>query len=174
MYWAVLAASNIDTSTVSLDSTSVRVHQHAQACSVDAVGRSPGGRTTKLHALVANDRAILAYRLTAGQYADICSAEALARRAGNAERLLADRAYDADAFVDALRERGIDAVIPSRRNRRVARSFDQAVYARRNEVERCFAHLKQFRRIATRYDKRRACFAGGLMLVATHYQLKTA
>lgn len=65
----------------------------------------------------------------------------------------ADKAYDSDAILDYLDARNIEAVIPPRSNRRVQRSFDKTLYKNRNLVERFFCRIKQFRRIATRYDK---------------------
>jgi transposase len=65
----------------------------------------------------------------------------------------ADKAYDTDAILDYLRDSNIEAVIPPRSNRCVQREFDKHRYKSRNLVERFFCRIKQFRRIATRYDK---------------------
>src|SRR5260370_21339129 len=67
--------------------------------------------------------------------------------------LSADKAYDSNAILRHLESTGIQAVIPSRTNRRAQRPFDQHLHASRNLVERFFCRIKQFRRIATRYDK---------------------
>jgi len=81
--------------------------------------------------------------------------------------LLADKAYDADAFIDTLRARKIEVVIPSRRNRLIQREIDRNLYCDRNKVERFFARLKQYRRVATRYDKRACCFLAFALLASS-------
>ena len=113
--------------------------------------------TTKLHVSVdalGKPRRLL---LSPGHRGDILVAEQLLGE-DRPSALIADKAYDADAFIDVLRARQIEPVIPSRRNRRVQRVIDQNLYCDRNKVERFFARLKQYRRVATRYDKRAACF----------------
>lgn len=67
--------------------------------------------------------------------------------------MVADKGYDADHFVAKIRAAGAEAVIPPRSNRLAPRAFDPHLYRARNLIERFFARLKQFRRIATRYDK---------------------
>lgn len=78
----------------------------------------------------------------------------------------ADKAYDSDAIIEHLSATGIEAVIPPRSNRLVQRPFDKHLYKNRNLVERFFCRIKQFRRIATRYDKLAARFASFVALVA--------
>jgi transposase len=67
--------------------------------------------------------------------------------------VLADKGYDTNPILNHLAERGIQAVIPPRSMRKVQRDFDRTLYRQRNRIERTFAHLKQFRRLATRFDK---------------------
>jgi putative transposase len=67
--------------------------------------------------------------------------------------VIADKGYDADHLRGAIHDGGADAVIPSRSNRKAPRDYDKALYRERNLVERFFNKLKQFRRVATRYDK---------------------
>ena len=90
--------------------------------------------------------------LTGGQTHDCTQAIALLgdRRP---EAVLADKGYDTDPILNHLSERGITAVIPPRCIQKVQRSFDRMLYRQRNRIERTFAHLKQFRRLATRFDK---------------------
>lgn len=90
--------------------------------------------------------------LSAGQIADIEQAEALIKDQP-AELVVADKGYDSDAFVQAITAQGSQAVIPPRSNRLNPRAFDHHIYKDRNLVERFFNRIKQFRRIATRYDK---------------------
>ena len=81
--------------------------------------------------------------------------------------LIADRGYDADPLVTALAARGTLAVIPPRRKRRLPRPYDPVRYAQRQAVERLFSRLKQFRRVATRYDKLDTHFLAFIQLAAT-------
>ena len=80
--------------------------------------------------------------------------------------LSADKAYDTDAILDHLADNGIAAVIPPRSHRIVQRPFDKHQYKNRNLVERFFCRIKQFRRIATRYDKLAERFASFVALTA--------
>ena len=116
------------------------------------MGRSRGGLTTKLHVAVDALGNPLRVILSAGQIADIEYATALIDDQP-ADFIVADKGYDSDAFVAAITAQGDQAVIPQRSNRLHPRSFDSPLYKDRNLLERFFARLKQFRRIATRYDK---------------------
>ncbi|SFV07932.1 Transposase DDE domain-containing protein [Methylobacterium sp. 174MFSha1.1] len=80
--------------------------------------------------------------------------------------MIADKGYDADRLVEVVSASGATAVIPPRRNRKVAREFDRDVYKERNQIERFFNKLKQFRRVATRYDKLLANYMGFVKLAA--------
>ncbi len=106
------------------------------------------------------------YRLTAGQRHD--APQALPLLDGFAPTwLIADRGYDSDPLVADLARRGTQAVIPPRRKRRYPRAYDPLRYAQRHPVERLFSRLKQFRRLATRYDKLDAHFLAFIHLAAT-------
>lgn len=91
----------------------------------------------------------------------------LLRTAGPIARLIADKAYDTDRLRSRLAEQGIEAVIPSIARRTPLISHDRAAYRQRNLIERMFARLKDFRRIATRYDKLARNFLAGVLLAAT-------
>lgn len=80
--------------------------------------------------------------------------------------VIADKGYDADRLVEVVSASGATAVIPPRRSRKVARDFDRDVYKERNQIERFFNKLKQFRRVATRYDKLLANYMGFVKLAA--------
>jgi len=80
--------------------------------------------------------------------------------------VLADKAYDADRFHDAILEAGATPVIPPKRNRRVQHAYDTDIYKERNRIERFFNKLKHFRRVATRYDKLLANFMGFVTIAA--------
>jgi transposase len=103
--------------------------------------------------------------LTAGQDHDLTCAEPLIQDV-DPDALLADKGYDADAFVDGLAERNITPVIPPRANRKNPRECDFALYCERNLVERFFNQLKHFRAVATRYDKLARNFLAGVQLAA--------
>ena len=90
--------------------------------------------------------------LSAGPVADIDRATALIKDQP-AGFIVADKGYDSDAFVAAITAQGSQAVIPPRSNRLRPRSLDRHLYKDRNLIERFFCRIKQFRRIATRYDK---------------------
>jgi transposase len=141
-----------------IDSTIVKAHPHAagalrqtggQAC--EALGRSRGGLTTKIHAVVSERGELLRFVLTAGEVHDVTQATALIR--ANEGNVIGDRAYDSDAVIAHIEALGLKAIIPSRSHRKVARTLDRAAYRQRNIIERWFGRLKGFRRIATRYDK---------------------
>jgi transposase len=89
------------------------------------------------------------------------------------DKLLADRGYDAHAIRNDLRERGIEPVIPSKSNRTEPIEYDREAYKRRNLIERCVNALKQFRRIATRYEKTARAFLSMLCIGAARLWIKT-
>lgn len=103
--------------------------------------------------------------LTPGQAADITQAETLLAEL-EPQAVLADKGYDCDALVATLEERGIAPVIPSKANRKMPRKTDFALYRERNLVERFFGKIKQYRGIATRYDKLAETFLAGVLLVS--------
>jgi transposase len=90
----------------------------------------------------------------------------------SARQVLADRAYDADSLCDLIRSQGSEPVIPPRRHRSIRRSYDRIAYMQRWGIEGFFAKLKQWRRIATRYDKLAANFLGFIKLASIMLWLK--
>jgi transposase len=117
------------------------------------LGRSRGGLTTKIHALV--DRRSLPLRLvlTAGQAHDAPAALGLLDRLEPRTIVLADKAYDGNAIRDLIEAQGAVPNIPAKSNRKWKPCFSKTLYHERNQVERFFSKLKHFRRIATRYEK---------------------
>jgi transposase len=75
-----------------------------------------------------------------------------------ADAVIADKGYDSDSILAHVEGMRAEAVIPSRRCRKQQRQHNEQLYRQRNRIERCFSRLKQFRRLATRYEKSRACF----------------
>jgi transposase len=127
--------------------------------------------TTKIDALVDALGNLVAFSLTAGQASDLSQAEPLLE-GFVPEAFLADKAYDADRLIIALRGRGIKPVIPPKVNRLIQRYCDFALYRERNLVERFFNTLKHFRGLATRYDKLARNFLSAVHLVETVILLK--
>jgi transposase len=189
------AAGRLHWAEGSLDSTIVRAHQHAAGApsgprgpAGEALGRSRGGLTTKIHLLCDDRGRPLSLHLSAGQASDSKHlAPTLARvrvprpsrgrprqRVG---RVLLDKGYSYARCRAELRRRKIGALIPERRDqqaRRMARGprggrppyFDAAQYRRRSWVERCINLLKQWRAVATRYEKRASHYLGLVTLAA--------
>jgi transposase len=108
--------------------------------------------STKVHLVVGALGLPLAFEITEGQRHDIVAAPGLVAQT-KPKALLADRAYDSDAFRSRLEELDCIAVIPARAKRANPQSHDRELYKGRNAVERTFSLLKQARRFATRYEK---------------------
>jgi len=89
------------------------------------------------------------------------------------DRLLGDKGYDSDAIRADLTDRGIEPVIPPRSNRKAAIEYDRQAYKRRNLIERCVNRLKQFRRIATRYEKTARAYLSMLSIGSAMLWIKT-
>jgi transposase len=134
---------------------------------VQAIGRSRGGRTTTLHALSDDAGRPRVLLLAPGNQHDVTMAPELLRLAGPIRRLLADKAYDTNKLRRLLAEHGVEAVIPSIARRKPLIPYDPVLYRQRNLIERMFGRLKDFRRIATRYDKLARNFLAGIALAAT-------
>ncbi len=131
-----------------------------------AVGRSRGGRNTKIHALADAKGRLIAILLTGGEAHDCPVAERLIRRVKSPERLLGDKAYDSAELREDLNERGTKPVIPNRCNRKQPFSFSKRLYKLRWHIESAFNRLKDFRRIATRYDRLARNYLASVCLAA--------
>jgi transposase len=131
-----------------------------------AIGRSRGGRNTKIHALADAKGRLLSILLTGGQAHDCPPAQRLIRRVKAAAKLLGDKAYDSAPLREWLKARGTKAVVPNKSNRKQPFIFDKKSYRQRHRIENAFSRLKDFRRIATRYDKLARNFLASVCLVA--------
>ena len=117
------------------------------------MGRGCGGFGTKVHAAVSGLGLPVRVVLSAAQEADVTHAPALLEGL-SPEVVVCDKGYDCDALVEAIEAAGVKAVVPSRRNRKVQRAVDRDLYRERNLAERFWSRAKQYRRVATRYDKK--------------------
>jgi transposase len=113
----------------------------------------------------------LRFILTGGEAHDITTAPELLRGLST-DAVIADKAYDSNALRTLIAETGAEAVIPSNRSRKILIPHDRGAYKMRNRIERFFNKLKQFRRVATRYDKLLANFMGFVKLAAIAIWLK--
>jgi len=135
------------------------------------MGKSRGGLSTKIHAAVDALGNPVRLLLTAGQASEHTQAEALIE-GFDADFVLADKGYDSDAFVETIKASGAIPVIPPRSNRIAPRDYDKDIYKERNLVERLFQKLKQYRRVATRYERLALNYMTMLNLACTLIWLK--
>lgn len=122
---------------------------------------------TKLHAITDTNGRPLSFFMTAGQISDYTGAAALLDDLPKAKWLLGDRGYDADWFREALQAKGIKSCIPGRKSRLQPVKYDKRRYRRRNRIEIMFGRLKDWRRVATRYDRCPTVFFSAIALAAT-------
>jgi transposase len=137
------------------------------------MGRSRGGLTTKLHALVDARGRPIWLKLTEGQAHDGRSAADMYGSVGAGQTLLADRAYDSDALRDTLAQRGAQANIRLMPTRKRFPAFDPELSKACDQVERFFSKLNHFRAVATRYDKRDDNFLASVQLASLRIWLRT-
>lgn len=129
------------------------------------IGRSRGGLTTKIHALVDGLGNPVHLHLTPGNVNDITEAPRLVEKA-RGKYFIADRGYDSRAVAEAVEAKGMTVVIPTQADRTQRRKIDWHVYKERHLVENFFCRLKHYRRVATRFDKTALSFLGFVTLVA--------
>jgi transposase len=151
--------TDADLESLMLDSTVVRAHAcaagaipHPAAPADQALGRSKGGFSSKIHILVDALGHPLRFVATAGQVAEVTQAPALLT-GQSATYAIMDKAYDADAVLELLARQAIIPVIPPKANRKIQREYDRHLYKERHLVECCIGKLKQFRRVFSRFDK---------------------
>lgn len=143
----------------------------------EALGRSQGGFSTKIHVKAEGGGKPMTFILTPGQQHELTVAEQLVqqgtvKRPGvgrprwRPKRVVGDKGYSSGRFRRFLRRHGISYTIARKSNEQRGGAFDKALYRQRNRVERLFNRLKQFRRIATRYEKRAANYAAMLTLAS--------
>ncbi|WP_256329528.1 IS5 family transposase [Nitrosomonas sp. Nm33] len=166
-------AADADNEYAMIDSTIVRAHQHAAGAKGgtrrECIGRSKGGLTTKIHATCDALGNLTGFHLTPGQAHDLQGADALLPDIlCKVKAFLADKAYDAaERVLDLLDQKAVKAVIPPKSNRTQQREYDEDMYTWRHLIENFFQKLKQYRAIATRYDKRASTFLGAIYMAAS-------
>ena len=122
---------------------------------------------TKLHAVTDAKGRPIRFFISAGQVSDYNGAAALLDSLPKADWFLADRGYDADWLREALEDKGISACIPGRKSREKTVQYDKRRYKRRNRIEIMFGRLKDWRRVATRYDRCPETYLSAIALAAT-------
>jgi transposase len=135
----------------------------------ECIGKTRGGLATKIHATCDALGNPTDFHLTPGESHDLDGSDVLIPRVpDDVEKFLADKAYDAqERVIDLLDQKNIEAVIPSKSNRTVKRDYDENIYKERSLIENMFCKLKQYRAIATRYEKTAISFLGGIYAAAS-------
>ena len=137
------------------------------------MGRSRGGLSTKIHALVDADGLPIRLSLTPGQASDVHGAQALLNDLRRGTVVLADKGYDADWIREMIEAQEAAPNIPDKSNRKVRHCFSKVLYKERNKVERFFNKIKHYRRIATRYEKLGDNFLAMVKLAAIRVWLRS-
>ena len=152
-----------------IDSTIIRAHRCAAGEKTkeqnQALGRSRGGFSTKVHLRCNAVGLPIGVVLSEGEAHDVTAYDGLMQqRDSDPAAMLADKGYDSDAIRHDLRDNGAAPEIPTKSNRKVQYSVDKSLYALRSRIECFIDHLKEQRRIATRYDKLATSFVGFVLL----------
>jgi transposase len=129
--------------------------------------------TTKIHLRVIGCGLPVQIALSAGEANDAPMAELLLSDLPTGAHVLADKAYDADWIRDLIEDQGCTPHIPPRRNRYDGITYSKTKYKKRNLIERCFNKLKQFRHIATRYDRSPLNYLAMIKLASTRLWLRS-
>ncbi len=164
-----------------IDSTCVRAHQHAAGAAKatggqqqQALGRSVGGLSSKIHLGCLDEKNAISVVLTGGQVPDVKEFDAVFEQLPENHGLknaIMDKGYDSNSVRETLSLNEIAAVIPPKTNRTTEIDFDKQLYKLRNKVERFINRIKQFRRIATRYDKLAKTYLVFIHIVAVYVML---
>jgi transposase len=170
--WALLmkAVSDVDEQEYMIDSTSVRAHSCATGYKKNAqeqlcLGRSVGGLTTKIHALVDALGYPVHFVLSPGQTHDAMKADELMDYVSEGSILLADKAYDSQHIHKTMNDKKGTAIIPERKNRLNPKNHDKYQYKERHLVECFFNKIKHFRRVFSRFDKSVQAYLGFIYFV---------
>ena len=152
-----------------VDGSYVIAHQHSSGAAAEddeAIAKSRGGNTTKIHLSVDACGYPVAFEITGGNIHDSTAAPQLLAQTLDAESVIADRGYDREALREQFVEQGGHPVIPRKKNsRKGSGDLDRGLYKLRHLVENAFARLKYFREVATRYDRLKQNFISAVALV---------
>ncbi|HEV2601896.1 MAG TPA: IS5 family transposase [Candidatus Babeliales bacterium] len=164
-------SKDCDAESFLIDGSVIRAHACASGYQKDsqeeqALGRSKGGFTTKIHALVDALGLPIRFILTPGQSSEIKQAPKLIQGITGAN-ILGDKAFDSDEFINQIISQNCKAVIPPRSNRKIQREVDYSLYKERHLIECFFAKVKHFRRIFSRFDKMALAYMGFLAFAST-------
>lgn len=147
----------IDKEWIFTDGSYVRAHQHASGARSGeerAIGKSCGGRTTKLHFAADSHGNPIDFEITGGEVHDSKIAAILIERVGNGDHFIADKGYDSESIRQSAKDAGMVPIIPRKSNSvKPNPEFDKHLYKQRHLIENLFARLKHFRSIATRFEK---------------------
>ncbi|WP_425359028.1 IS5 family transposase [Asticcacaulis excentricus] len=152
-----------------IDSSCIKVHRCAGGGKGGPwlmIGRTKGGRNTKLHALCDAKGRPHVLLLTPGNVHDCKVAKLCIEALPPSAELVADKGYDSQALREWLNARGTEPIIPPRKNRKIQYEYDKAIYKQRNVIERMFCRLKDWRRLATRFDRNIKNFLSAVALAA--------
>ncbi len=139
---------------VFIDGSIVKAHQHSAGLADQAIGKSRGGYTSKIHMGVDAQGLPVEFIITGGEVNDIKQAPELIAGLTGADYIIADKGYDSESFRQQIRDQNTLPVIPRKTNSTVGNDdMDWCLYKYRHLVEHVFARLKHFRAVATRYDK---------------------
>ena len=158
-----------------IDGSIVKAHQHSSGGVGEenqAIGKSVGGNTTKIHMAVDAFGLPIEFMLTGGEVHDAKAASALIKRLPRADYTVADKGYDSEEIRNQIRDKSSTPIIPRKKNSKTGNAdFDWGLYKYRHLVENIFARLKHFRAIATRYDKLKRNYASMLAMACSYIWL---
>lgn len=161
-------SKDTDSEWLFIDGSIVRSHQHscgAASDSDEAIGKSRGGNSTKIHLAVDSHGLPVHFELSAGHRHDVAYAEQLISSAPRSDYVVADKGYDSEALRAYVKSNGSIPVIPRKGNSKTGnQEIDWCLYKYRHLVENAFGRIKHFRGIATRYDKLQRNYAGMVAL----------
>lgn len=151
-----------------IDGSIVRAHQHSTGAATDeneAIGKSRGGNSTKIHLTVDSSGLPVYFELSEGQIHDVTHAKSVISNSPKADTIIADKGYDSDAVRAHIEDCGAIPMIPRRKNSKKNNdNMDWCLYKYRHLVENAFGRIKNYRAIATRYEKLKRNYASMVSL----------
>ncbi|PRD40371.1 IS5/IS1182 family transposase [Phyllobacterium phragmitis] len=169
--FAALAGEAPEPERIMIDATHLKAHRTAASLLKKGmfprrIGRTKGGLNSKLHAVCDAEGRPLVLLLSEGQMSDHKGARLLLDVLPPADSLIGDKGYDSNWFRKALADRGIESCIPPTKSRKQPIDYDKGLYRQRHRIENMFGKLKDWRRIATRYDRCAHTFFSAICIAA--------